>query len=467
MLAAALMLCAAVPAHARCVDGTVVECTASNGCPGESICDGIKFGKCVASDCHAPTVSVTIQTSGLGSGREVTAGPSSWGYQPGNDPQPAYLFPKAQRPVVFTATGVSSGSVRFVKLSGELKTLCAARRVNQHDSEHRHETIVPLSSENTASHSQSSLSTSLQVNFLSFPEFNCPTGFLPWKQEVSLYAETTTSYGNKAYSYRKSFISVQTFKVATYNVQNGKLALGGDTIDALAAHMNENDVDVAALQEADHTTVTRLRQSPNIGLLRTAVYEAPVTMQAGGANAIFSKFPVYRHQSIQHSRPIPGMDHRWHYVTLDLGGFHVKLANVHFISNSVAENRGIYAPDHRRTNVQDVVNHMSALGTPAIIAGDFNTPVFQEDSGYQIFNSQLDSITSSPIYRHFCLTNSCEGSLNPESRYNIDQIWATIVTPAGLKVVDGYLARRPSGDEPSDHTMQVSRLKLEEPLYSE
>ncbi|MDC0709488.1 endonuclease/exonuclease/phosphatase family protein [Stigmatella sp. ncwal1] len=388
---------------------------------------------------------MSFQTSGLGSGREVSVYGSIYSNEPGTDPKPVYLFTKGQRHISFTATGTSSASVNSVKLTGTLKTTCAAKRVNQYDSEQHYETSVPLGSVNAPPQSQSSLSTSLVVDFLSyFEEYRCPTGFLPWKQEASLYAETTGNTGIKAYSQRKSFIFMQSFKVATYNVQNAKLELGGDTVNSLAVHMNhENDVDAVVLQEANPTTVSRLRQNTNLGLLKTSVYEAGSNLQNGSSTAIFSKFPVIAHESIQHSRAISGMDHRWHYATLDLGGFPLKLANVHFISDSVAEHRGLNAPDHRYSNAQDVIDRMGLPETAAIIAGDFNTPVHAAGSNYSTYNAQLAPITYSPLYRHFCVANSCEGSLNPESRYNIDQIWVTLRTSQGLRVVDGYLARPP------------------------
>jgi hypothetical protein len=456
--AAALALCTAAPAHAACVDGESRTCIADDGCPGRSYCDGKVWGECYASTaCHQPPPPyVSFQTTGLGAGREVVVTASNSG--PGIDRFPTYLFTKGQRQVTFHATGTDSTSgVTSIKLTGTLTVTCARQRLTRFTPEVRGTTTQTLYSMTTGSQPLPSLGTTQPVDFLSFDlENRCSTGSLPWKQEVTLHAEATNAAGLTRTTYQKRFIFMQSFKVATYNIHRGTNSAGTDTIDRIAWHLNQNEVDVVVLQEADSTTVNRLALSPEIGELNRYV-------RLAGNNdlAIFSKFPVIEHQSLPHSLPISGYDPRWHYVKLDLGGFHAKVANLHLIANSVAHNRDIDPVPHRRQDMEDVMAQMRAPGSPALIAGDINTDGFVDGSGYSVFRNEMEPLAFWWPYQHVCLATGCPATGDDGLRFNLDQIWAWDTTP-GLRFVDGYMANPTYGTEPSDHTMQVSRVALRE-----
>ncbi|MCY1019041.1 endonuclease/exonuclease/phosphatase family protein [Pyxidicoccus sp. MSG2] len=403
-------------------------------------------------------------TSGIGAGRErqvdgVTGAPTT-------DNLPTYLFRQAQKSLTFTATAADPArGVTSVKLQGTLNVICMQRRSDVLLREGFSTQTFTFSNQNSATTTASSRTTSLSINFKSYAEeTRCPTDYLPYRQDFSLVAESTDGNGGVLKTPLKRYVFVQSFKVATFNILNGVDVAGVGSADRLAQHMNDrNDIDVVMLQESRENTVWGITASPYIKEL-----SRQVRFSGNDDLTVMSKFPISENVPVQFSQPLEGYNHRWHYVVLDLGGFPVKVANLHLIAGSVAENRGIPEVPYRRQEVDEVMAHMRNPGMPAIIGGDMNADVFRTDMDplFTYVRYEFEFFYYTPPYKHFCLPPSTGCHVTPETppRYNLDQLWVWVSTP-GFGFVDSYTAydRLPHlTPYLSDHRMQVTRLYINE-----
>lgn len=455
-LGAVLVLLFAKTGVAACVDGAVTSCVTTDKCPGQMTCEGRVWGECYASvACNEPPpMKLKYESSGIGAGREVLARSTDFSAAPIT----TYLFKQAQTQVTFTATAEDPArGVSSIKFEGTLKRICMKRRSDASLPEERYIESFPVQAQKVASAWSASLSTSVGVSFTSYTnEWRCPAQFTPWRQDLQLAATATDGWGGTLRTNWNHFIFVQSFKVATYNILHGHDNSGADTIEKLARHLSENEVDVVVLQEASSAVVDRLSTSPYIGALRGYI------VRSGNDDlAILSKFPIVGHQVIPHSLGIEGYNPVWHYAVLDLGGFQAKVANLHLIADSVAENREINAVAHRRQEVEDVLQHMRSPGMPSIIGGDLNATVFS-DAGFTTYRFEFEPLAQAWPYRNMCVATSCLATPVPVLRYYLDQLWVW-ETGNGFSFVDAYTAFVRSGQtEPSDHWMQVTRLHINE-----
>jgi hypothetical protein len=466
-----LALCAALAlvlmtgtATAACPEGATKACFTDEGCPGTTMCDGMDWGDCMGSStCNAPPpMTLKYVTSGIGAGREQQISGATGA--PTVDNFPTYLFRQAQKHLTFTATAEDPArGVLSVKLQGTLNVICMKRREDVLLRESTSTQSFPFSSQNSSTSPVSSRTVSLTVDFKTYTEeTRCPADYLPYRLDFSLVAEATDGDNIVLKTPLKRYVFVQSFKVATFNILNGKDRSGVSSFDRLAQHMvDRNDVDVALLQEATENSVWNLVASPYIqGLARQVRF-------AGNQDlAVISRFPIIENVPVQFSQPLEGYNHRWHYVVLDLGGFQARLANLHLIATSVAQNRGINEVAYRRQEVDEVMAYMRNPGMPALIAGDMNADVFRDDPPFTHVRIEFEFFYYTPPYKHFCLPPSTGCHVTPDMgvRYNLDQLWVWVGTP-GFTFVDSYTAYdRLPGQEPflSDHRMQVTRLHINE-----
>jgi endonuclease/exonuclease/phosphatase family metal-dependent hydrolase len=451
-------------ASALCVEGTRRACTNDSGCPGTEVCDGNDWGDCYGSStCNEPPpTTLSYVTSGIGAGREVQVSAIT---NPGTtDTFPTYLFRQAQKHLTFTATAADAArGITSVKLQGTLNVLCMQQRSDVLLREGISTQTFTYSNQNSAVSTAPSRTVSLSVDFMSYAEeTRCPTGYLPYRLDFAVVAEAINGQGHILKTHLQRYVFVQSFKVATFNIRHGKNTDDLSNSEWVARHLNErNDIDVALLQEADENSVWSLVSSPYI-------LDLSKQIRFAGDNdlAVISRFPISQNVPVQFSQPLEGYNHRWHYVVLDLGGFPVKVANLHLIATSVAQTRDIPEVPYRRQEVDEVMAHMSNPGMAAIIGGDLNANVFQDNPPFLFIRYEFDPIHGTGQYKHFCLPPSTGCHVTPEVgvRFNLDHLWIW-EGPSGFGFVDSYTAydRLPSQTPYlSDHRMQVTRLHINE-----
>ncbi|WP_163779115.1 endonuclease/exonuclease/phosphatase family protein [Myxococcus vastator] len=453
-------------AIAACPEDASIACTNEHGCPGIKTCQNRAWGDCIGSStCNdPPAIALHYTTTGIGAGQEQHVEGVPWAGT--TDNRPTYLFTQAQKYLTFNA--VASDPIRGVKstkLYGTLNVLCMKRRTDMQVRESITTTSIPVLSENSAATTSPSRSVALTVSFKSYlEEDRCPADHLPYRLDLSLTAETTDGANNTLRTPLRRYVFVQSFKVATFNILNGKDTSGQNSIDRLGVFMHDtNDIDVAFLQEAHQDTVNQL-------VSRGFIKELSRNIRLSGNNdlAVLSRFPIIQNVPVQFSEPLEGYNHRWHYVILGLGGFSVKVANLHLIATSVAVSRGIPEVPFRRQEVDEVMAHMRYPGMPAIILGDLNAMVFQDTPPFTNIRFEFEPLyytqPGAAPYVHSCLGISCDMTPDMHLRFYLDQIWVQDSLP-GLGFVDAYTAYdQPLGlpGQLSDHWMQVTRLHLKE-----
>ncbi|QRN96388.1 endonuclease/exonuclease/phosphatase family protein [Archangium violaceum] len=440
------------------MENDVESCSTWEDCPGERTCINSSWSACVSVDetCQnwAPT-EVWLKTSGIGPGREKTfIGFGNEIYVNTPDGLPDYLFTQGQTHITFTATGVDSNrGITSINLAGAMNRICMKRRSNAADPEERITQSYPITGKKVTSAGSSSLSTSVTVDYTTYAnEWQCPTGYLPWRMDLDISAVTVNGEGKTVRTKRQRFVFVQSFKVATYNIYHGVDTNGVQNIDRVAKLLLDNDVDMVALQEADSADVRWLRQSIYIGDLKNHVYEM------GNDLAIFSKFPVVSHMVIPYSVPVTGYEPAWQYVQLDLGGFQARLVNQHLTADSVGRNRGIDPVAYRRVQVEEMLQYIR-FGLPAIIAGDMNSHVYAEGSSYTVYGYEITPLAEAWPYMHMCVATGCPTEPDIGARFDIDHIWVRHASP-GFSFVDAYAP--PRWQSPSDHPLKVARMNIAE-----
>ncbi|NTX34667.1 endonuclease/exonuclease/phosphatase family protein [Myxococcus sp. CA033] len=378
------------------------------------------------------------------------------------DPFPTYLFTQAQKSLTFTATAEDPNrGVKSVKLTGELTVWCMSPRRSVYSTETRSAQTFPLSNENSAATASPSRTVSLAATFKSYTEeTRCAPGLLPYRIDLALTAQATDGNNNVLKTPLRRYVFVQSFKVATFNIRNGKNMANQDSADMLAMYLEpDHRVDIVLFQETSEDTVSRLLMQP--WLRELSRYRA---LSGNNDLAIFSRFPIAQNVVVPFSQPLRDYVHRWHYVVMDMGGFNPRIANLHLIATSVAEERDLNEFTYRRQEMDEVMLVMRPPGPPSIIAGDFNAPVYKDDPPYTYIRAEWDSLYFQPPYKHFCMVAGCEVTPELLPRYNLDQIWLGMSTP-GFAIVDAYTAFDEPIYEPtflSDHRMQVVRVHIKE-----
>ncbi|MCP3165161.1 endonuclease/exonuclease/phosphatase family protein [Myxococcus qinghaiensis] len=374
-------------------------------------------------------------TSGIGAGKEKTV--VGVANAATTNPFPTYLFTQAQKSLTFTATTEDPlRGVKSVKLIGELTVWCMAPRHSVYSTEMRSSQTFNLSNENSSATASPSRSVSLTATFKSYAEeTRCGTGLLPYRLDLALTAHALDGNNHVLKTPLRRYVFVQSFKVATFNIRNGKNMSNQDSAGMISSYLElDHKVDIVLFQETHENTVSRLLTEP--GLRELSLHRA---LSGNNDLAVFSRFPIAQNVVVPFSQPLRDYVHRWHYVVMDMGGFNPRIANLHLIATSVAEERDLDELTYRRQEMDEVMWVMRPPGPPSIIAGDFNAPVYKDNPPYTYIRWEWDSLYFTPPYKHFCMVAGCETTPEVLPRYNLDQIWLGMSTP-GFAIVDAYTA---------------------------
>lgn len=192
-------------------------------------------------------------------------------------------------------------------------------------------------------------------------------------------------------------VNENTIKIASYNVHTFNAIMGENTSMDIAKFLNDEDVDIACLQEFLTYTDKQPKEQDFIQRLRSFphhhIFYNVVKRSSSFGLAIFSRFPIVGRGEFR----FPGSSNGAIYVDVDINGKIIRVYNNHLQSNSfnLSKTLSRFRQEDKRIDelvnasskikaafvkraeqVDRISNHIKSSPYPPIVCGDFNdTPV--------------------------------------------------------------------------------------------